>query len=238
MYLHYTEEERKGDFLLFLHGWGCDSSIFSKIIPLVHAHSIAVDLYGFGQSDAPPDSGYTVEQYADSVYQFVKSKGIDKLHIVAHSFGARIALILCAKYPEIVKSLIITGGAGLRRVSLKRTAKVCWHKLKKSLVKLHLLPKRCIEKRGSADYQNLQSVAMYNTFVKVIGQDLSAYAKQVSCPTLLVWGDIDKDTPMWIAKKLHKLMNNSSLVVIKGNHFAFLQNYVQFANIINAMIKE
>lgn len=236
MYTYFTEEEKDGDVLLFLHGWGCDNSIFDAVRKYVVGHTVAIDLWGFGKSQSPPEQGFCVADYGHQLARFIVSRGWDNgVHIVAHSFGARIAVFLAGTYPHLVKSITITGGAGLRRFSFKRSAKQCIHKCKKLLVKLKLMSCNKLQRDGSTDYNNLTTVNMRNTFVKVIKQDLSYYARRIQCPVLLVWGQTDKETPLWMARRYNRLIKNSKLIILNGDHFAFLQHAKQFGGIINAM---
>ena len=43
---------------------------------------------------------------------------------------------------------------------------------------------------------------MRETFNKVISLDLSDKLKEIKNPTLLMWGENDIDTPLYIAKKM------------------------------------
>ena len=43
----------------------------------------------------------------------LEQEGLAPIHIVAHSFGARVAVMLAAKYPELVQKMVITGGGRL-----------------------------------------------------------------------------------------------------------------------------
>ncbi len=237
MNTYFTKEERGTTTLLFLHGWGCDGSIFASIANRISATSYLVDLWGFGNSDSPPCEGWTVEQYATQLYQWIVDNDIGVVSIVAHSFGARVAVVLASMHPDIVDKLLIVGGAGLRRFSLVRTVKVLWFKLKKFAVACGLMPQSVLYGSGSVDYGAVCGTAMHNTFVKVISQDLSRYARGIICPTLLVWGKDDTDTPLWMAHRYNKLIVDSQLVLLSGDHFAFLSNSALFANIVSALIE-
>ena len=58
-------------------------------------------------------------------------------------------------------------------------------------------------------------------------------------PTLLIWGDLDTETPISDAKIMEKEMKDAGLVVIKGaGHFSFLNNLHQVVLIINKFLEE
>ncbi len=235
MNTYFTKEERGCDALLFLHGWGCDGSIFASVASRVQATSYMIDLWGFGKSDMPPYEGWSVEEYASQLYGWIVANVGSSVTIVAHSFGARVAIVLASTHPDIVERLLIVGGAGLRRFSLKRSCKVLWYKVKKFAVVCGMMPHGILYGSGTVDFRNVDS-GMYNTFAKVIRQDLSRQAGSISCPTLLVWGKEDTDTPLWMAHRYNRLIEGSQLVLLEGDHFVFLQNIDTFANIITALI--
>ncbi len=236
MNTYFTKEERGTTALLFLHGWGCDGTIFASIASKVEASSYLIDLWGFGKSDSPPCDGWTVGDYAEQLYSWIIDNNIGAVSIVAHSFGARVAVVLASTHPDIVDRLLIVGGAGLRRFSFRRTMKVVWHKVKRVAVKLGLLHPMALSSGGSTDYNAVCGSCMYNTFRQVIGEDLSRHAKRILCPTLLVWGSSDTDTPLWMAHRYNKLIVDSQLVLLEGSHFVFLEQSSVFASIVSALI--
>lgn len=217
--------------ILYLHGWGCDGSIFQSIAQnLPNYCNYLVDFVGFGKSEKPPVEGWTVLDYANDVVRFLDEQNLSQITIVAHSFGCRVALVLSALYPSRVKKLLLVGPAGLRKPSFKRWCKVAKYKVCKFLCKLGFAQNVTV-RYGSADYNACEN-SMKNTFVKVVNQDLSKYAKAVACPTIIVNGNTDEQTPLVHAKKLRKLIKNSSLVEIDGGHFAFFSTPQAFARTI------
>ncbi|MCM1043129.1 MAG: alpha/beta hydrolase [Corallococcus sp.] len=234
MYTNFTKEEKDKEVLLFLHGWGCDKSVFDAIIPRLGQTAVAIDLWGFGKSQSPSDEGFTVDDYCRCLKEFCDEQNLKRFSVVAHSFGARVAVAFAAQYPEYVQSMVLTGAAGLRRASLKRSLAVARYKITKLLSKCGLCK---VKSSASADYSALTSVAMKRTFVKVITDDLSRYAKRVKCPVLLVWGKDDNETPLWMAQKYNRLLKNSALIFLEGGHFAFAQNPSAFAAVTDTFLE-
>lgn len=227
---YYFKKIGEGKPIVFLHGWGCDGSIFGPVANRLYNYAgYLVDFSGFGQSPPPPKSGWDVVNYAGELKHFFDNNNLDKTVIVAHSFGCRVAMVFAANYPEKVEKLLLVAPAGLRKFSLKRWLKVSKYRCRKFLHSVGLVekPSGC----GSADYLNC-SDEMKNTFVKVINQDLSLYAKRIECETLIVNGRDDCETTLAHAKKLNKLIRNSTLAEIDGDHFAFFRSPKAFAQTI------
>lgn len=64
------------------------------------------DLRGHGKSEMP-ESGYGVMQMAHDLLAVMDSQGIEKAHLVAHSFGGMIAILAALSAPERVASLVL-----------------------------------------------------------------------------------------------------------------------------------
>ena len=231
----YFERYGEGRPVVYLHGWGCDGSIFLPIVKQLPDYAnYTVDFAGFGKSESPPDSGFTVEDYAEQLRQFLLEQNLQGVTLVGHSFGCRVALVLAATYPELVARMLLVAPAGLRRFSFSRWCKVRIYKLSKFFAKLRKTEPAL--KYASEDYTNC-SAGMRVTFVKVINADLSSYAKRVKCPVLIVNGREDMATPLKHARRLNKLIANSSLVEIDGDHFAFFRVPVAFANTVKNFVE-
>ena len=231
----YYEQSGSGVPIVYLHGWGCDGSIFSPIVKqLPNYTNYTVDFVGFGKSEQPPISGLTVVDYAEQLKEFLFERNLQGVTIVGHSFGCRVALVLAATYPELVSRMLLVAPAGLRKFSLSRWWKVRMYKLSKLRAKLHKT--QPVARYASEDYANC-SPAMRATFVKVINADLSMYAKRVKCPVLIVNGKADTATPLKHAQRLNKLIANSTLVTIEGDHFAFFRAPVAFANTVKNFVE-
>ncbi len=231
-FINYTKEGI-GDDVLFLHGWGGDKNSFKAIYSKLQDISYtAVDLWGFGKSPLSDPNGFSVIDYADKLADFIKSQNYKNLTVVGHSFGGRIAVVLAANYPQLINKLVLTDAAGLKRFKLKVFLKVLRYKTKKRFFK-----KTDPSKHASADY-NAAKGALRATLIKTVKQDLSKFAKKIKCPTLIVWGEKDTETPLWIAKKYKRLIKDSGLVVIKNaGHFCFLEDVNLYTRVLSCFIK-
>lgn len=213
--------------VLFLHGFGGSADSFRPLYPLVRGEQITLDLWGFGKSEEV--AGWSVFDYAAAVVALLDALGVPRVDLVAHSFGGRIALVLAAKYPQRVRRCVIADGAGVKpRRGISYRFRVLRYKWKKKHAK-HFDP----EQYGSADYRSL-SPAMRRTFVRVVNEDLSPLLPEISCPVLLVWGRRDRDTPLYMAKKMKRRIPDAGLVLYENcGHFAYLEKAYDFAVTVN-----
>jgi len=218
-------------FVFFLHGWGGDKNAFSlvKNYTIENYSMVFISFPGFGESK-PPQKPYYVEDYANEVKDLIiKIAKRKQVVIVCHSFGARVAAVLAATHPELVEKIFIVDGAGLKpKRSLKYYFKVLRYKRLKHKVNLGKVNKEKLNNFGSSDYKALNGV-MKKTFVQVVNQDLTNCFKKINCEVFLFWGEKDKSTPLYMAKKLNKLIKKSRLYVVKGGgHFSYLDDQDAF----------
>ncbi len=74
---------------------------------------IAPDLRGHGDSAWSPDGGYAINAFVYDLAQLIHQEELAPLTIVAHSFGAMIALRYAGAFPQTVRKLVAIEGTGL-----------------------------------------------------------------------------------------------------------------------------
>lgn len=234
----FFTQEGGGNALLFLHGWGCSGEIWKNQREFFAKNYkvITVDLSGFGLSP-PPQKAEDSLYYAAEVYALLKALDIKKVFLVGHSFGGKVALLLAAAHPEILSALILVSSAGVLRNRLKNFVKKCLYKIAKLLAKIGLIDKKKLQRDGSADFKASQGV-MRGVLCKVVKEDILKQARLVCCPTLLIWGKEDKETPLKSGKKLEKNIKSSALVLCGKGHFPFLENPFHFNLLLAEFLKE
>jgi len=185
----------------------------------------AVDFYGFGQTPAPT---YPVDlqYYVDGVVALMRHYNMEDVTVVAHSFGARVAIRLATQCDR-VNGLVLVGAAGLKpRRGIRyycRLARARWYAL-------WGMPRP----KGSPDYEAL-SGAMRRTFVNIIHTYQDAEVARITCPVLLVWGTLDTETPMYMLRRFQRLLPQSRTVLLEGcGHFCFAEQPARF----DALVKE
>lgn len=212
--------------LVLLHGWGRSLEALRQLGELLAqgCRVVLVDLPGFGRSPLPyPASndggGWGTVEYSERVKQFLDQAGITECVLLGHSFGGRLSVRLAAKYPELVKGVILVGSAGLPRKrplmdevrvqwirALTRTAKAI-DGMTGSRIFAHYLAPRF----GSRDYAAAGDLR--KSLVKTVNEDLTELASTIKAPTLLLWGADDSETPVDIARGYHQLIKDSQLQI-------------------------
>lgn len=228
--------------LVLLHGWGGSTESW---IPVTRDFQkdfrvIAVDFPGFGKSPEPA-VGWSVDEYARLTAAFLRSLNAKKLYLIAHSFGGRVALAVNRDDPVLIHKQILTGCAGLppkksekEKLSVRAVHMVSAladNRLTRAVAGDKAIDKARDKMRnvfGSSDYKNA-SPLMKETFQKVIAQDLTDCLGRVKASTLLVWGENDTATPIWMGREMEKSIRDAGLVVFEGaGHYAYLEQYARF----------
>lgn len=202
-YVH-VEKKGHGPAVVLLHGWG--QNLYMMKFLQDHLQNqftvFNLDLPGFGKSEEPLHC-WSVDEYAQFLHCLLEEEGVKNPILIAHSFGARIAICYAARYP--CKKLILTGAAGLLpKRGITYYLKVSMYKLCKKLsINLTM---------GSEDYQKASSV-MRGVLVKAVNENLESLLPRIRCDTLLVWGEKDEQTPLWMGKRMEQLLPHASTIL-------------------------
>jgi pimeloyl-ACP methyl ester carboxylesterase len=214
--------------ILFLHGWGANRESLRGIATLFqHTHAVHLfDLPGFGDAPAPPDSWGTIE-YADLVQQYILEKLPGTIVLVGHSFGGRVSIRLASRRLAQIRDLVLMGVPGLPQPALSRGRVRRWGV--RTLRRLLLVLKPLVGDRGlrwhtgrfgSKDYQ--AAGPLRPVLVRTVNEDLTESAKAIACPTLLIWGTDDTETPPWLAEGYARLLGERATLRLLPHKDHFL----------------
>jgi pimeloyl-ACP methyl ester carboxylesterase len=107
---HVAEAGAGGDPVLLLHGWPQHWHEWRHLMPdLADRHRVlALDLRGFGWSDAPP-GGYLKEEMANDVLAVLDALGLERVKLVGHDWGGWIGFLLCLREPRRFERFLALG---------------------------------------------------------------------------------------------------------------------------------
>ena len=94
--------------VVFLHYWGGSSRTWDDVIAAlpVEYRTIAPDLRGWGDSDAP-SVGYALADFADDAQHLIAALKLDRFVLVGHSMGGKIAQLLASRRPRGLVGLVL-----------------------------------------------------------------------------------------------------------------------------------
>ncbi len=236
----------EGNPIILLHGW---LTTLETMRPIANSLSqyfkvYLVDVVGFGKSDIP-EHPLDSNAFGDFLKEFVKNLDINNPILIGHSNGGRIIINAVGRGLVNAKKIVLIDSAGLKpKRSIKYYVKIGFFKTGKFI--LNMLPntkkvkefkEKLLNKVGSADYKASAPV-LKETMKKILNEDATSLLPKISCPTLLIWGTADKDTPISDAKKMEKLIPDCGLVAYQGSsHFSYLENIDNCNRVLNEFFK-
>lgn len=213
-----------GRDLVFFHGYLSSKESFTAQIEYFSRfyRVTAFDFLGFGQS-APLNEAFSVSDYAEWTKALLDALKIERPHVVAHSFGCRVAVKMAKGDGQVFDKMLLTGPAG---VILKRGF---GYKLKVKAYRLvkKFAPNYAEKHFGSTEYRSLAPV-MRESYKKIVNEDLRADAREISNEVLMVVGEEDKTTPIEEAEAYLVCLENGWIKRMEGGHFAFAEHPLAF----------
>lgn len=214
---HVILGAKDGYPVVFGHGWGRDHRDFIPVAELLGnvARSILLDLPGFGQSKRP-DAAWGTQDYAADARAFLERElGITRFIWVGHSFGGRVGLRMAQMPDSPLSHLFIVAGAGVpRRIGLTQCITTKYRgwtfKRRKASINNEADLIALEAEFGSADYVASRLSGLRDTFTKIIQENQSDQLRSVKCPTSLLYGGRDTETPPEIGQLIHRLIPQST----------------------------
>ena len=223
---HY-QRQGAGKTVLLLHGWGDRLETFDAMTSRLSKkyQVIALDLPGFGQTQAP-QTAWDLSNYASFTQAFLEKLQLTQLHaVIAHSNGGALAIHAVATNKLQPSKLVLLAASGvrdtdkIRRAGLKivaKTGKMATFWLPKSA-------KQKLQKKlyGTVGSDMLVAPHLQETFKRTVRQDIQKDAQHITIPTMLIYGDQDTATPLEsVGEVLSQQISGAELKVVKGaDHF-------------------
>ncbi len=233
-----------GPSLVLLHGAVCDSRVWRvELESLSDAFTVvAWDAPGCGESSDPPEH-FRMAEFADCLARFIDGLGLERPHVLGHSWGSTLALELYRQRPSRVRSLVLVGAYAGWAGSLPPNA--VEQRLRFALETANAGPNEF----APASMPGLFSEAMPDdraeelarimSEIRPVGTRTMAYAlaeadlrdvlPRIDVPTLLLYGDADQRSPLSVARALQAALPRSTLTVMPGlGHECFLESATTF----------
>lgn len=231
-----------GESILFIHGLGCSKDSFQDVwkFPEFKKYTIlAFDLIGFGDSSKPKEFSYTMEEHAEICKLIIENLNLGKIHLVGHSMGGAISLLLIEKIPSKIISFTnlegnligedCTFSREATKYSLedfeKRIFKNFKSKIKgtKDLASSTSLSNRLFyewlsKSNPYAFYRTSQSLVKWSDSRKLLRMFIDLKIKKC-----YVFGEANKNSPV-----IRLLDNVPKIQISKSGHFMMIDNPKEF----------
>lgn len=186
--------------VLALPGWMRQRSDFRLVLDGYDA--IALDLPGFGGASPEPPGSMGAAGYAALVAPALEACA-ERVVLVGHSFGGRVAVHLATAHPDRVAGIVLTGVPLLFRDDRparppRRYRTMRWLHARGLVSDERMEALR--HERGSADYRNATGT-MRGVLVTVVNETYEERLRDITQPVELVWGDDDDAVPVYVAER-------------------------------------
>ena len=216
--------DKKKPLIVFVHGSGLTHIVWSLHEQFYASHGfnvLSVDLPGHGNSDGPAIK--SIEEISDWVAGLINKLGLEKVNFIGHSQGCLIGIDFASKYPNLINKLVLVAGSYMLPVNqdLLDLAEAGDDKA------IHLMMKWGYE--GSKAFIGGNPVKKIINSTREIREilyvDLSACNNykagkesldKIECPTLCIFGDLDKMVPLKVGNKMAEIIKNSQVKVIQN----------------------
>lgn len=105
----FYELDGDGPVIVLIPDWAHDTSSWLRVLPHLRSdfQLLRYDLRGQGRSEASSDGRYALDRHRDDLGRVVNGLGVERAHLVAAGFGARVALAYAQENPDRVASIVL-----------------------------------------------------------------------------------------------------------------------------------
>jgi len=200
--------------LYIIHGWAYDIAPWDSTVQRLRDAGYDVHQLRVPGLTTPTDHAWDIDNYV----QWLDGELTDAEQpiILGHSNGGRIALHYAKLHPQAFSHLILLSSAGVEvaseQLSLKRRVFRLASKILAPLKHVPLARKVVYRLLGS-DYGTAPP-HMQRTLANMLASDHDFDPSSITTPTSILWGEDDRTTPPAMARKLNKLLPESTLTTI------------------------
>lgn len=231
-------EEGEGEPLILLHGlFGALSNFEDLIEYFRHTYKVVVPILPLLELDIFHTTVGGLEKH---VQKFIEVRNYNNIHLLGNSLGGHVALTHILKYPEKIKSLILTGSSGLFENGMGDSypKRGDYEYIKKKTQLTFYDPamstKELVDEVFEITNNRLKVIKIIALAKSAIRSNLGEELNRIKQPTLLIWGNNDTITPPFVGKEFNRLIPNSELYFIdKCGHAPMMEVSNEFNEILN-----
>ena len=237
----------KKSTILLMHGSGLSHIVWSlheQFYASQGFNVLSVDLPGHGDSDGPALK--SIQDISDWIKEVMNVTKIEKIIFIGHSQGCLVGIDFGSRYPDLINKLILVAG------SYKLPVNQDLLDLSESGDEKALL---LMMKWG---YEGSKAFIGGNPVKKIINStreireilavDLNACnnykngkesLEKINCPTLCIFGDLDKMVPLEVGNKMATMIKNSEKRVINNcGHMIIFEKAFEMRKLVKDFLKK
>ena len=248
--------------VVFIHGLGVTWQSWLEVLPRVaeQRRAVAMDLPGFGDSEMPADK-ISISAYAHWVDEFCERIGVDRAVVVGSSLGGFVAAELAISHPARVERLVLAAAAGISITAARRRPVLTFVRTIGAVGGLRAARARQIVGRPRLRHLLLGGVIRHPSLLRhdllveilqgtgapgvqpgldaLLSYDFTERLPEISCPTLIVWGNKDVLVPVEDADEFERLVPDARKVVFDDTgHGPMLERPTLFNDCLTRFLAE
>ena len=203
---------------------------------------LSVDLPGHGNSEGP--SLESIEKISNWVKSLINVLGIKKIIIIGHSQGSLIGIEFASRYADLISSIVLVAGTYKMPVNqdLIDYAEAGDEKAVLLMMKWGYEGSKAfiggnpVKKiiNSSRDIREILAVDLNacNNY-----KDGKESLKKINCPTLCIFGDLDKMVPLEVGNKMASMIKNSKKKIINNcGHMIIFEKAFEMRQIVKEFL--
>ena len=231
--------------IILIHGSGLSHIVWSLHEQFYASHGfnvLSVDLPGHGNSDGPALK--SIQEISDWIKLIMQTIKISKIIIIGHSQGCLVGIDFASRYPNLLSSLVLVAGSYKLPVN-------------QDLIDLaEAGDDKAILLMMKWGYEGSKAFIGGNPVKKIINStreireilavDLNACnnyksgkesLEKINCPTLCIFGDLDKMVPLEVGNKMATMIKNSEKKIINNcGHMIIFEKAFEMRKIVKEFL--
>jgi pimeloyl-ACP methyl ester carboxylesterase len=238
--VHYQEVgDPAAPPMILIHGFAASNLVWSKVfLELAGAgfRVIAPDLAGYGYSGKPRELDYTIASQAKIVFSLISRLGIDRATLVGSSYGGAIAATIALDHPSLVEKLVLVGAVTNNKPTRYLLMRLFGSPIIGDILSPLVVGSRRLlrfrmkrvydrhswvldERRVDARHLPLRTRGAHRAIIRTVrrwdAERISRDAHLLTQPTLLLWGDTDREVPLRDGERLHDEIPHARLLIFR-----------------------
>jgi pimeloyl-ACP methyl ester carboxylesterase len=239
--------DKKKSTILLMHGSGLTHIVWSlheQFYASQGFNVLSVDLPGHGNSEGP--SLKSIEKISDWIKSLMLKINIEKIIIVGHSQGGLVGIDFASRYPELIEKIVLVANSYKMPVN-------------QDLIDLaEAGDEKAVLLMMKWGYEGSKAFIGGNPVKKIINSardirevlavDLNACnnykngenaIKKINCPTLCIFGDLDKMVPVKVGLKMSEQITNLETKIISDcGHMIIFEKAFEMRKLVKEFINK
>jgi len=251
-----------GTVVFLIHGFASSNLVWSKVLLELAQQGfrvIAPDLLGYGYSAKPRDLEYTIGRQAKMVVGLMNELGIERANIVGSSYGGAVAATMALDHPSLVNKLVLVGAVTNNRPTRYLLMRLFGSPVIGDILSplvvgsrrlLRMRMKRVYdrhswpmdERRVQARHLPLATRGTHRAIIRTVrrwdAERISRDAHLITRPTLVLWGDRDREVPLADGYRLKEEIPNARLKVFEAcGHLPHEEYPEEFVEVVSGFLR-